>query len=93
MLLAWTTLSPDVAVTFPAILELFKTALAYKYRDEVGLDYINKREKILSNIFISELKSIQGVEIYGINNNAERIPTISFNIQSISPYDLAYQHR
>lgn len=75
----------------PPILELFKTALAYKYRDEVGLDYINKREKILSNIFISELKSIQGVEIYGINNNAERIPTISFNIQSISPYDLAYE--
>lgn len=75
----------------PPILELLKAALAYKYRNEIGLDFIQKREKILGNIFINELKNLQGVEIYEINNDSAKIPTISFNIESISPYDLAYE--
>lgn len=75
----------------PPILGLLKAMLACKYRNEIGLDFIQKREKILSNIFINELKDLQGIEIYEINNNAAKIPTISFNIESISPYDLAYE--
>ncbi len=75
----------------PPILGLLKATLAFKYRNEIGIDFINKREKILSNIFINELKDIQGINIYGISNDSDRIPTISFNIDSISPYDLAYE--
>ena len=75
----------------PPILGLLKAALAFKYRNEIGLDFIQKREKILSEIFINELKNIKGIEIYGINNHHSKIPTISFNIESISPYDLAYE--
>ena len=39
----------------PPILELLKAALAYKYRNEIGLDFIQKREKILVNIFMGKI--------------------------------------
>lgn len=75
----------------PPILAFLKATLAYQYRNEIGLDFIQKREKILYDILLNELKSIPGIHIYGINNNAKHIPVISFNIDSISPYDLAYE--
>ena len=75
----------------PPILGLLKATLAYQYRNEIGLDFIQKREKILSDIFLDELKGIEGIEIYGIDSATNRIPIISFNIASISPYDLAYE--
>lgn len=75
----------------PPILGLLKAALAYQYRDEIGLSFIQKRENVLYNILISELKAINGINIYGINNKAPHICVISFNVDSISPYDLAYE--
>lgn len=75
----------------PPILEFLKATLAYQYRNEVGLSFIQKREKVLYNILLSELKNIDGITIYGANNNAEYIPVISFNVDSISPYDLSYE--
>ncbi|RAX53066.1 hypothetical protein CCY99_06785 [Helicobacter sp. 16-1353] len=75
----------------PPILGFLKATLAYKYRNEIGLDFIHKREKVLYNILLYELKNIDGIMIYGIDNNAEHIPVLSFNVDSISPYDLAYE--
>lgn len=75
----------------PPILQLLKAALAYQYRNEVGLDFIKKREKILYDILLNELKDISGISIYGADLNAEYLPIISFNIEGISPYDLAYE--
>ncbi len=75
----------------PHILGLLKAALAYQYRNEMGISLIQKREKVLYEILINELQSISGIQIYGIDNNASHIPVISFNVESISPYDLAYE--
>ncbi|WP_420806129.1 aminotransferase class V-fold PLP-dependent enzyme [Helicobacter pametensis] len=74
----------------PGILQLLTSALAYQLRNEVGLDLIHAREKILTQAFISELKNIPASIIYG-NLEAERLGVVSFNIGGISPYDLALE--
>lgn len=75
----------------PPILPLLKAVLAYQYRNEIGLDSIDKRERVLYNILLSELKQIDGIALYGIDLDASYLPIISFNISGISPYDLAWE--
>lgn len=75
----------------PPILPLLKAVLAYQYRNEIGLDFIDKRERVLYNILLNELKQIDGIALYGIDLDASYLPIISFNISGISPYDLAWE--
>lgn len=74
----------------PPILPLLRAVLAYQYRNEIGLDFIAKREKVLYDILLSELKQISGIALYGVDLNASYLPIISFNVEGVSPYDLAW---
>lgn len=71
----------------PPILGLLYAALAYQLRDEIGLDFIMRREKILTEVFLHELAKIPAVSIYG-DLSLNRLGIVSFNIGSISPLDL-----
>ena len=73
------------------ILPLLKAVLAYQYRNEMGLDFIKKREKVLYALLLNELKKIEGITLYGADLEAEYIPIISFNVDGISPYDLSWE--
>ena len=75
----------------PPILPLLRAVLAYQYRNEIGLDFIAKREKVLYEILLSELKQINGIALYGVDLDASYLPIISFNVDGISPYDLAWE--
>lgn len=74
----------------PPILPLLRAVLAYQYRNEIGLDFIAKREKVLYDILLSELKQISGISLYGVDLDASYLPIISFNVEGVSPYDLAW---
>lgn len=74
----------------PPILQILRASLAYQYRNEVGFEFIQRRERVLYEVMIEELKSICGMKIYGIDNDAKHLSIISFNIDGISPYDLAH---
>ena len=75
----------------PPILPLLKAVLAYQYRNEMGLDFIKKREKVLYNLLLNELKQIEGITLYGADLEAEYIPILSFNVEGVSPYDLSWE--
>lgn len=75
----------------PPILPLLRAVLAYQYRNEIGLDFIAKREKVLYDILLSELKQINGITLYGADLDASYLPIISFNVEGVSPYDLAWE--
>ncbi len=75
----------------PPILPLLRAVLAYQYRNEIGLDFIAKRERVLYEILLSELKQISGIALYGVDLDASYLPIISFNIDGVSPYDLAWE--
>ncbi len=71
----------------PPILGLLYAALAYQLRNEIGLEWIKRRENILTQAFLYELQKIPAVSIYG-DLSKERLGIVSFNIGSISPLDL-----
>ncbi len=75
----------------PPILPLLRAVLAYQYRNEIGLDFIKKRERVLYDILLNELKQIAGIALYGADLDASYTPILSFNIDGISPYDLAWE--
>lgn len=74
----------------PGVLQLLTSALAYQLRNEVGLDLIARREKMLTQTLIYELKSIPALSLYG-NLKADRLGVISLNIGGVSPYDLCFE--
>ncbi|PAF52611.1 aminotransferase class V-fold PLP-dependent enzyme [Helicobacter sp. 13S00477-4] len=73
----------------PGLLQVYRAALAYQIRNEYSLEAIRRREHILTQMFLYELKSIPALKIYG-NDSNERLGIVSFNIAGISPYDLAF---
>ena len=75
----------------PPILPLLRATLAYQYRNEMELDFIKKREKVLYSLLLSELKQIDDITLYGADLEAEYIPIISFNVDGVSPYNLSWE--
>ncbi|WP_297193783.1 aminotransferase class V-fold PLP-dependent enzyme [uncultured Campylobacter sp.] len=73
----------------PGILQLIRASLAFKKRDEIGLDYIEKKSKILKEYFLKKLEQIEDVVLYA-GNFKDRLCIFSFNINGISPFDLSY---
>lgn len=71
----------------PGIMQLIRAALAYQLRNELGFEWIGSRKKTLHRYFIDQLKSIPGAECYGCRD-AKNVGIISFNINSIDPYEL-----
>lgn len=74
----------------PGIIQLLTAALAYQLRNEIGLDLIHQREKVLVEVMMHELKSIPALTLYG-NSEVDRLGVFSFNIGGISPFDLALE--
>ncbi len=71
----------------PAILQFIKASLAYQLRNEIGFDFIERREDELKKLFIEELKKIPNIIIYG-NQEVKSLGIISFNIKNKDPYIL-----
>ena len=71
----------------PPILQVFRAALAYRLRDEMGLEWIRQRKHTLMRIFLKSLKQIPEVEIYG---SEQHLGIVSFNIAGLSPFKLSY---
>lgn len=70
----------------PPITGLIRAYLAFKLRNDIGLDEIKRREDELSKYFISKISKIEEVRIYG-NLKLDRVPTFSFNVDKFNPYD------
>ncbi|MCP4970227.1 MAG: aminotransferase class V-fold PLP-dependent enzyme [Arcobacter sp.] len=71
----------------PGILQLIKAALAYKLRNEIGFDFIEKQKDDILKYFLDELKYLKDISIYG-NQISKNIGIVSFNIGDINPYDI-----
>lgn len=71
----------------PPILQVFRAALAYKLRNEIGLHIIAQKKKNLMRILLKGLQEIEGIKIYG---DSKHHGLVSFNIENISPFELAH---
>lgn len=72
----------------PGILQLIRTSLAYKLRNEIGLEVIHDKEIELKEYFRSIAKNIDGLIRY-CKFNKDKLPIFSFNLVGHDPYDVA----
>ena len=70
----------------PNIAGIIALKPAIEFITTIGLDQISKHQKELLQYATSEILKIKGVKIYGVSNKKSSI--ISFNIDSIHPYDI-----
>ncbi|CAM2900193.1 putative aminotransferase [Campylobacter hyointestinalis] len=72
----------------PGITQLVRSFLAFKLRNDIGLETIREIEKANLEYFEDNLMRIKNLICYG-SKNCDRLPIFSFNIKGISPYELA----
>lgn len=70
------------------VMGLIRAALAYRLRNEVGLDVIKSREDELTKLFCEGLDEIPEVVSY-CPRGVPRLPIFAFNVKGVSPYDFA----
>lgn len=70
------------------VMGLIRAALAYRLRNEVGLDVIKSREDELARQFCEGLDKIPEVVSY-CPRGVPRLPIFAFNVRGVSPYDFA----
>lgn len=72
----------------PGIMQLIRASLAYRLRNKIGLEAINKREKKLKFYFGEKIKKIDGVKLY-CNLKKQKLPIFSLNFDKINPYNMS----
>lgn len=75
----------------PAIMQVIRSELAFRIRDNIGLKVIKDKENELKEYFLNHIKKIQfkyKITLYAANIK-DRLPIFSLNSQGISPYKLA----
>ncbi len=71
----------------PPITQLIRASLAYRLRNEIGLEWIGKYKEKLHQYLLEHIQNIPNICIYG-NQKVKNIGTVSFNIAQHSPYDI-----
>ena len=61
-----------------------------EYILEEGIDNIRKHEETLTKTFIDGLKTIDGVEIYGLLDEKRKTPVVSMNMEGVDSSILSY---
>ena len=72
----------------PAILQFIRASLAYKLRNEIGLDTIYDIESELKFYFGSRIRTIEGVKLY-CKYSQDKLPIFSLNFDGINPYAIS----
>lgn len=85
-------LLPNTAKRFEAgrldVLAIYSLSAALECAKEQGIVNIEQRVRYLTQYAIEKLRTIQGFELYGAQDNSQRAGTIAFNIQGVNPYNL-----
>lgn len=75
----------------PGIMQMITTGLAFKLQEEVGLEFIYAKKRMLTKLLHSKLLGLKDmVKIYGADSKTPGFGVISFNIRGISPFNLAH---
>ena len=62
---------------------------AVDYLTEIGIDNIHQHEQDLLNYVMPKLREIEGLTIYGPEDNQRRGGVIAFNLDGLHPHDVA----
>lgn len=74
----------------PHVAGMIGLGYAVDYLNRVGLDNVEKHEKVLTKRLISGLEDMEKVHVYGPLGTDERIGVVSFNIEGIHPHEVSH---
>lgn len=69
----------------PGITELIRSYLAFKLRNDIGLENIEKKELELKEYFLEKILRLEDVILYA-KDVENKLPIFSFNIKGFDPY-------
>ncbi|MGP1580704.1 MAG: aminotransferase class V-fold PLP-dependent enzyme [Wolinella sp.] len=72
----------------PNVFALIRAALAYRLRNEIGLEWIAKQKSELCRWLLGALSKIDGAQIYGDRECSQKMGIIALNLEGISPYEV-----
>ena len=72
----------------PGIIQFIRASLAYKLRNEIGLDVIKQKDEELKMYFGMQIREMKGVKLY-CSYEQEKLPIFSLNFEGINPYDIS----
>lgn len=73
----------------PIIAGAIGMAAAIDYIESIGLDNIEKHEHELVAYAMEQMKTVEGLEIYGPRDSSKRAGIVTFNLEGVHPHDLA----
>lgn len=69
----------------PGIIELIRSYLAFKLRNDIGLENIEKKELELKEYFLEKILRLEDVILYA-KDVENKLPIFSFNVKGFDPY-------
>lgn len=69
----------------PGITELIRSYLAFKLRNDIGLENIEKKELELKEYFLEKILRLEDVILYA-KDVENKLPIFSFNVKGFDPY-------
>ncbi|NLK66926.1 MAG: aminotransferase class V-fold PLP-dependent enzyme [Campylobacteraceae bacterium] len=69
----------------PGILELIRTYLAVKLRNDIGFEVIKEKEEELKAYFLEKLSQFDEITLYA-KEVENKLPIFSFNVKGFDPY-------
>jgi len=73
----------------PIIAGAIGLGAAIDYLSEVGMDAIRDHDKTLTTYALEQMRSVEGIEIYGPLDAAHRGGLVTFNLPGIHPHDVS----
>ena len=64
-------------------------AAAIDYINNVGFDFIEKQENLLTGILLDELQKIPYIDVYGSNEPKDHCGIVTFNVEGCHPHDVS----
>ena len=69
----------------PGITELIRSYLAFKLRNDIGLENIEKKELELKEYFLEKILRLEDIILYA-KDVKNKLPIFSFNVKGFDPY-------
>ncbi|GKV69966.1 cysteine desulfurase SufS [Sporosarcina sp. NCCP-2716] len=73
----------------PIIAGAIGMAAAIDYIQSIGLDAIEQHEHELVAYAMEQMRTLEGIEIYGPRDASKRAGIVTFNLEGVHPHDLA----
>ncbi len=86
---SWAALPHKFEAGTPNIADVIAFGAALDFLDEIGMDAVAAHDAELTHYAVEQLSRLEGLDIYGPSDPADRAAVIAFNYRDIHSHDIA----